>query len=181
MIEILDIPLSVLADAYYMSMNVFNSSATAYLGPQPFAFDRSKMLQGLPATFVTTGITGGSSEETYLPADLDGSTLPPVGAPATFVQWPGTGSYRLFHFHVDFVTPANSTSRFRQSACRWIHSVMCHNSILRTAAGYNFALDAIADSIDVQAARIETSGTHEAVVGNYTVSSGGGRRRRALV
>jgi hypothetical protein len=63
-----------------MSMNVFNSSGTAFLGPQPFAFDRSKMLLGLPATFITTGITGGSGEDVYLPADLDGSTLPPLGA-----------------------------------------------------------------------------------------------------
>jgi hypothetical protein len=36
--------LSVWPDAYYMSMNVFNSSGTTYLGPQPFAFDRTKML-----------------------------------------------------------------------------------------------------------------------------------------
>jgi hypothetical protein len=45
--------LSVWPDGYYMSMNVFNSSGTAFLGPQAFAFDRAKMLSGLPATFVT--------------------------------------------------------------------------------------------------------------------------------
>src|SRR4026209_840190 len=92
-----------------MSMNVLNSSGTAFLGPQPFAFDRTKMLAGQPATFITPGITGGSSEETYLPADLDGSTLPPAGAPASFVEFPGGGSFRVFHFHVDFATPNNST------------------------------------------------------------------------
>ena len=54
-----------------MSMNVFNSSGTAFLGPQPFAFDRAKMLAGQPATFVSTGITGGSAEDSYLPADMD--------------------------------------------------------------------------------------------------------------
>jgi hypothetical protein len=31
-------------DAYYMSMNVFNSSGTAFLGVEPFAFDRTQML-----------------------------------------------------------------------------------------------------------------------------------------
>jgi len=101
--------LGVWPDAYYMSMNVFNSSGTAFLGPQPFAFDRSKMLAGLPATFITTGITGGSSEEVYLPADLEGGTLPPVGAPGVFVEWPGNATYRVFRFHADFATPANST------------------------------------------------------------------------
>src|ERR1700716_2676530 len=59
--------LSVWPAAYYMSMNVFNSGGTAFLGPQPFAFDRAKMLAGLPATFVTTGITGGPNEDVLLP------------------------------------------------------------------------------------------------------------------
>src|SRR6266571_8903933 len=36
--------LGVWPDAYYMSMNVFNSTGTLFLGPQPFAFDRAKML-----------------------------------------------------------------------------------------------------------------------------------------
>src|SRR5258708_39556781 len=63
--------LGVWPDAYYMSMHVFNSSGTLFLGPQPFAFDRTKMLAGLPATFITTGITGGSGEDLYLPSDLD--------------------------------------------------------------------------------------------------------------
>jgi hypothetical protein len=101
--------LAVWPDAYYMSMNVFNSSGTAFLGPQPFAFNRAAMLAGNAATFVTTGITGGSSEETYLPADLDGNTLPPAGAPESFVEWPNGGAYRIYHFHVDFATPSNST------------------------------------------------------------------------
>jgi hypothetical protein len=46
--------LGVWPDAYYMTMNVFNSAGTSFLGPQPFAFDRAKMLGGQPATFVTT-------------------------------------------------------------------------------------------------------------------------------
>ena len=40
--------LRVWPDAYYMSMNVFNAAGTAYLGPQPFAFDRTAMLAARP-------------------------------------------------------------------------------------------------------------------------------------
>ena len=104
--------LSVWPDAYYMSRNVFNSSGTAYLGPQALAFNRTAMLAGAPATFITPGITGGPNEESFLPAHLDGPNLPPAGAPNTFVAWPGgnnANNYKLFHFHVDFATPANST------------------------------------------------------------------------
>src|SRR6266568_2874253 len=101
--------LSVWPDAYYMSMNVFNTAGTAFLGPQPFAFDRAKMLAGTPATFVSTGITGGPTEDSYLPADLDGSTLPAAGAPGTFVEFPGSSAYKVWHFHADFATPGNTT------------------------------------------------------------------------
>ena len=45
-------------DAYYMAMNVFNTSGTAYLGTEPFAFDRTKMLNGLPATIISPGLVG---------------------------------------------------------------------------------------------------------------------------
>src|SRR5689334_12707205 len=117
--------LSVWPDGYYMSMNVFNSSGTSYLGPQAFAFDRAKMLAGLSATFVTTGITGGSSEETFLPADLDGANLPPPGAPAVFVQWPGPGAYKTFHFHADFATPANSSFTVFASPAAGGFSALC--------------------------------------------------------
>jgi hypothetical protein len=48
---------------------------------------------------------GGS----YLPADLDGPTLPPDGSPNFLVDLSGTGALRLVKFHVDFAVPENST------------------------------------------------------------------------
>src|SRR3954453_14875969 len=44
---------SVWPDGYYFSFNVFNSSGTLFLGPQPVVFDRVKMLAGQAATFQT--------------------------------------------------------------------------------------------------------------------------------
>jgi hypothetical protein len=101
--------LGVWPDAYYMAMNVFNTAGTAFLGPQAFAFNRAAMLAGNPATFQSPGITGGPTEETFLPADLDGSTPPTTGAPNPFVEWPNGGVYKVFRFHVDWSTPANTT------------------------------------------------------------------------
>ena len=101
--------LSVWPDGYYMSMNVFNSTGTSYLGPQAFAFDRAKMLANLPATFVSPRGPLGSTVDPFLPADLDGPTLPPSGASATFVGFPGQATspnYTTYHFHADFATPA---------------------------------------------------------------------------
>ena len=48
--------LGVWPDAYYIGENVFNSSGTTYLGPQPYALDRTSMLAGSAATFVTTSV-----------------------------------------------------------------------------------------------------------------------------
>jgi hypothetical protein len=164
--------LSVWPDGYYMSMNVFNSTGTAFLGPQAFAFNRTNMLQGLPATFVTPGITGGSGEEVFLPADLDGSTLPPAGAPATFVEFPGAGGYKLFHFHADFGTPANSTfTQFANPAAAGF-TVLCPTTrSCVPQSGTTSRLDAIADRLMFRLA-YRNFGDHESVVGNYTVSSG---------
>jgi len=164
--------LGVWPDAYYMSMNVFNSSGTAFLGPQPFAFDRAKMLAGLPATFITTGVTGGSGEDVYLPADLDGATAPPAGAPATFVEFPGGGAYRTFHFHVDFATPSNSSFTLFSSPAAAGFTALC--STTRSCvpqAGTTSRLDAIADRLMFRLA-YRNFGDHESVVGNFTVSSG---------
>src|SRR5450432_66888 len=76
----LDYPkIGVWPDAYYMSANIFNSSGTAYLGPQAVAFDRTAMLAGGTATFIAMPVLGASFPP-MLPSDLDGSTLPTSGA-----------------------------------------------------------------------------------------------------
>ncbi|MFN2576085.1 MAG: fibronectin type III domain-containing protein [Pyrinomonadaceae bacterium] len=165
--------VSVWPDAYYMSMNVFNSAGTAFLGPQPFAFDRSKMLAGLPATFITTGVTGGSNEDVYLPSDLDGSILPPAGAPATFVEFPSAGAYRLFHFHVDFATPALSSFTLFASQPAAGFSLLCATTrSCVPQSGTTNKVDGIGDRLMFRLA-YRNFGDHEALVGNYSVSSGG--------
>src|SRR5215472_16352009 len=47
--------LSVWPDAYYLSMNVFNTAGTVFLGAQPIALYRNSMIAGLPATCITPG------------------------------------------------------------------------------------------------------------------------------
>ena len=134
----LDYPkLGVWPDGYYMGANVFNTAGTLFLGPQPFVFDRVKMLVGDPtATSQTRGIIGGSSEETFLPADLEGIIPPPVGDPNHFVAFP-QGSpliYKVWAYHVDFATPANSTFTLEASvAGSVLYHTLSNDSQLRTS------------------------------------------------
>ncbi|MDQ6765315.1 MAG: hypothetical protein M3Z22_04335, partial [Verrucomicrobiota bacterium] len=123
--------ISVWPDGYYMSMNIFNAAGTSYLGPQPFAFDRTKMLAGQPATFVSPVGPLGGTVDGFLPADVDGSTLPPAGAPNTFVGFPGQASnqnYTTYHFHADFTTPSNSTFTTFASPPAAAYTALCPSS-----------------------------------------------------
>jgi len=100
-------------DAYYASANIFNASGTAFLGPQAFAFDRSAMLAGTPATFIA-GPLGSPTDDAFMPADLDGMTPPPAGSPNPYVSVGTNATWPVHKFHVDFANPANST--FTQTA-----------------------------------------------------------------
>ena len=94
-------------DAYYMADNVFNSAGTAYLGTEPFGFDRTQMLSGNPATVISPGLVGSpaNSEDPLIPSDFDGSIMPPSGAPNVFLEFPDTtgnngGNYRYWQYSV---------------------------------------------------------------------------------
>ncbi len=166
--------LGMWPDGYYMSMNVFNAAGTAFLGPQAFAFDRVAMLAGTPgAIFVTPGITGGASEDSFLPADLDGSALPPVGAPNPFVEFPGAGTYKTWRFHADFATPANSTFTLAGSPAAAGFTVLCGASRQCVPQIGNVAadrLDGIGDRLMFRLA-YRNFGDHEALVGNFSASA----------
>jgi len=164
--------LGVWPDAYYMAMDVYNSAGTIRLGPQPFAFDRSAMLSGASATLVTTGITGGSGEDLYLPSDLDGKTLPPAGAPNSFLEWPGSGAYKVYHFHVNFVTPSSSTFTLFASPAAAGFTVLCPTTRACVPEPNGSSLDGIGDRFMFRLA-YRNFGDHEALVTNYTVSAGG--------
>jgi hypothetical protein len=155
-----------------MAMDVYNSAGTIRQGPQPFAFNRAAMLTGASATFITTGITGGAGEDLYLPSDLDGNTLPPSGAPNSFVEWPGSGAYKVYHFHADFGTPANSTFTLFASPAAAGFTVLCLTTRACVPEPNGSSLDAIGDRFMFRLA-YRNFGDHEAVVTNYTVSSGG--------
>src|SRR5436190_12990755 len=96
-------------DAYYL--NTRESQIGNY------ALNRAKMLAGDPtAEAVRFGITQpGVGPNGLLPSDLDGGTLPPAGAPNVFVgttdndNGAAADQLLLYKFHVDFVTPGNSS------------------------------------------------------------------------
>ncbi|HYR22530.1 MAG TPA: hypothetical protein VEP30_06375, partial [Chthoniobacterales bacterium] len=160
--------LGVWPDAYYMTMNIFDSSGSTFLGPKPYAFDRASMLTGAPAIVISTGRLA-STEYSLLPADLDGSTLPPAGAPNSFLEFPGqsTPKYKIYHFHVDFITPANSTFINFASPLAAGFNAVCASSCV-PQAGTSSLLDALGDRLMFRLA-YRNFGDHESLLANYSV------------
>jgi hypothetical protein len=165
--------LGVWPDAFYMSMNVFNSSGTAFLGPQAFAFDRTQMLAGAPATFIAAPL-GASTDDAFLPGDLDGSNSPPAGAPNPFLSVGLNSTWPLHRFHVDFANPGNSTFTLGGTLTPAAFTALC--PFTRSCVpqlGTADMLDAIADRGMFRSAYRRFADGHEALVGNMTVSAGG--------
>lgn len=110
--------LGVWSDAYYMTTNQFLNGAT-FNGAGIFAFERAKMVAGDPtAAMVYVNLSITSFPEGIggmLPADVDGLTPPPAGAPGVFSYFiadefgGARDALRMFDFHVDFASPAAST------------------------------------------------------------------------
>jgi len=165
-------------DAYYMSMNVFNSSATAFLGVQPFAFDRAAMLAGSPnPTFVTFRSLPffSPSADPFMPADVDGQNPPPAGAPNPFLTEGVGATWPLYRFHVDFATPANSTFTLAANLTPAPYATLCPGFSCSTVPqlGSPDGLDTLGDRGMFRDAYRNFGGGREALVGNISVSSGG--------
>jgi len=107
--------LGLWPDAYYMSYNMFSSGALNFMGTEACAYDRAAMVAGSPSPVaVCFGPSGYGNYASYLPSDWDGTTAPAAGSPNIFLGFdytndPAVSALSLYKFHVDFVTPGNST------------------------------------------------------------------------
>jgi hypothetical protein len=99
--------LAVWRDGYYMTIRRFNSSG--WVGPAAVAMDRAKMLVGDNSAAMIMFPLPSSSEGPQA-ADCD-SEFPPEGTPCpvSILYSTATGSCRIYDFHADWTTPANST------------------------------------------------------------------------
>ncbi len=178
--------LGVWPDGYYMTANLF-LNGSSWAGTGVYAFERDKMLQGQQAQmqfFELPSTDWGG----MLPADLDGSNLPPAGAPNYMVEvidgswdpqnWPND-EIHYHEFHVDWNDPNNTTFNTNPIIINIadFDSMPCVNNNSRDCIpqqGTTEKLDAIGDRGMYRLA-YRNFGDHEALVFNHTVDAGGGR------
>lgn len=176
--------LGVWPDAYYLAVNQFKQGDWA--GQGVVAFDRAKMLAGLPAAMVYFDLfnldrnLGG-----MLPADLDGSNPPPPGAPNYFIQFDDNAwgyspdQLQVWRFHVDWGNPSTSTFTGPQvinlsAAGLGFDSDLCANGERQCIdqPDTDLRLDGLSDRLMYRLA-YRNFGDHEALVVNHTVDADG--------
>jgi hypothetical protein len=162
--------VGVWPDGYYVSTNENNYNA--------WAFDRVKMLQGLAAT---SQKASGFADNLLMPADVDGLVAPPAGAPELYYTFlddashGGSDRLELRAFHVDWVTPANSTftvvgspavAAFTYTVCGFF------NFDCAPQPGTAQKVDVLSEWPMFRLA-YRQFGTHQAMVGNFAVPVSG--------
>jgi hypothetical protein len=184
--------LGVWPDGYYMMVHQFTLGGP-FNGTGAYAFNRLKMLTGDPtANYIYFNLNVASHPEGIggsLPSDVDGLTPPPPGRPNTFVYFtttdfgdPATG-LRLFDFHADFNTPANSTFTERPESTLAAPLVVAPFSVITPsgrrdvpqpapAATVTTALDAIEDRL-MHRLQYRNRGGFETLVLTHTVGAPG--------
>jgi hypothetical protein len=182
--------LAVWPDAYYMTFNYFDLAAppaNQFIGAGAWAFDRTKMVNGQPATavsFTTPSAYGG-----LLASDLDGPILPPAGSPNYFAAidapvdaanapLPGL-TLQIWKFHVNWTTPGSSTFgtpthspdyNLAVPSYRWGLCNGSQNCV--SQPGTSVGLDPIGDRLMNRLQYRHFADGHESLVANHTVGIG---------
>ena len=109
-----------------------------------------------------------------MPADLDGPIQPPIGEPGFFAAFGGTNTFRIWKFHVDWATPANSTFTGPTNlTTATFDSNMCSgNRNCIPQPGTSVKLDAVTDRLMFRLA-YRNFGDHETLLANHTVDADG--------
>jgi hypothetical protein len=172
-------------DGYYLTINQF-LNATSWAGAGVLVFDRTRMLAGQNASFQYFNLYSiNPNFGGMLPADLDGPTPPPAGAPNYLMEvddgtWIGPqDALRLWRFHVDWNNPANSTLGLNGQpnailpVANWVP--LCPQTLACIPqAGTTARLDGLGGQLMYRLA-YRNFGDHQSLVVNHAVDVGGGQ------
>lgn len=177
------------SDAYYISTREFLSSGP-FAGIGAYALNKTQMLAGNPSpqiiSFLATPSPAWSTGDGLLPADIDGSTLPPAGTPEFYIGTRDNGgpyaapsdALVLWKFTVNFTTPASSSFVADSTV-----AVAEFDSMLSACSGRNCVPQpGTAQKLDHQGYRqrplhraaYRNFGTHQSIVTNQSVEASAG-------
>lgn len=167
-------------DGYYVTYNMFSLDGNSYTGVKTCALDRASMLTGAAAT---QQCFSPSSTFSILPANFEGSTAPPAGAPNYQVALGSSTTLKAWKFQVNWTTPANSTFTALSSITVNTYAGACATSyscIPQAPAQFytTSTLDSLGDRL-MYALQYRNFGDHESLVVSHSikVNNGGANER----
>ncbi|HLV88853.1 MAG TPA: hypothetical protein VKV39_17840 [Candidatus Sulfotelmatobacter sp.] len=182
--------LAVWPDAYYVSFNESKTTggSTVFEGDAVCALDSASMMQGIAASKMQCFVDQSTSYGDILPADLDGTTAPPSGEPAYFLNFDSNdSSLDLWQFHVDWNTTSNTTftgptnipvNAFTEPCGETGLEITYSTGHCIPQTGTPNTLDSYGDRLMYRVAYRNFPGTntipaHESIVANHTVDASG--------
>ncbi len=145
---------------YYITYNMF-LNAQSFTGGKVCAHQGSKLRTGQTNSMQCFDETDGG----LLPADMDGSTQPPTGAPQYVISF-GTSSLLIWKMKIDWVT--SSLSTFTGPTTVSVNAFTSASSVPQP--GTTVKLDALSDRLMNRLAYRNRGGT-ESFILNHSVSS----------
>lgn len=157
-------------DAYYVTTDSFPNGG-AFTGAESCAMDRTNMLAGNSATSVC--FQRKTTDFALLPADLDGATQPPSGAPNYQMDLASSTKLNLYQFHVDFVTTSKSTftGPTTLTVASYTDACATTGACIKQPSGGE-SLDALGDRLMFRLA-YRNFGDHESMVVNHSIKGSG--------
>ena len=154
--------------AYLATYNFF-ANGGPFVGAELCAYDRAAMLSGAasPASVCFPIPNDGG----YLPADVDGSTAPPAGSPATFLTCETLSSLRYYQLTPNFANPNSSTLSAATDINVAAFNEACGGGTCIPQPGTSQQLDSLADRPMYRLA-YRNFADHDALVVNHSVTAG---------
>jgi hypothetical protein len=161
--------IGVWPDAYYITINLLNPSNYSSLGAEVCALDRTSMIAGRAATAQCFTTGSPSTDYVLMPADLDGATPPPSGAP-NYLFSLNVNSLDFYTFHVDWLTPANSVLTGPKNIPVTAFTNGCNGGFCVPQLGTTTLLDAVGERLMYRLA-YRNFGDHESLLVNHTINN----------
>lgn len=159
--------MGVWPNGYYITYNMFRRGRT-FVGNRVCAFERDKMLTGASARQVCAQTNSGVS---LLPADLEGTALPPANSP-NFLLSITSSALQFWKFTVNWTAGTGSLTGPTTVPGVAAFSRACGGGTCIPQNGVTQQLDSLADRLMYRLS-YRNFGTREALLVNHSVATGG--------
>jgi hypothetical protein len=160
--------MGVWPDAYYITYNMFRRGRT-FTGSRVCALERDKMILGQSARQAC--VQTSSSYGSLLPADLEGTALPPAGAP-NYLLSITSSTLQFWKFAVNWSTAKGTLTGPTTVAGVAAFSRACGGGTCIPQPETTQKLDSLADRLMYRLS-YRNLGTRASLLVNHSVSSGG--------